>query len=77
MPPATIATTTGPLLKTAIARDPSANVIISAYDAIAIYLIPALQSENKTIPIISQNGDTQNLQYVANGTQATPTWPSR
>jgi ribose transport system substrate-binding protein len=70
VPPATIATTTGPLLKTAIARDPSADVIISAYDAIAIYLIPALQSENKTIPIISQNGDTQNLQYVANGTQA-------
>jgi ribose transport system substrate-binding protein len=67
--PGTIATTAGPLAQDVVRRDPQINFIISAYDALALYLIPGLKQANSTIPIVSQSGSPANMQFVKDGTQ--------
>jgi ribose transport system substrate-binding protein len=67
--PASIATAAGPLAQNVIRRDPKINFVIAQYDALGLYVVPALQQANSKVPLVSQTGSEANLQFVKDGKQ--------
>jgi ribose transport system substrate-binding protein len=67
--PSSIATATASITQSAIRRDPSINFVIAQYDALGLYVVPALQQAGSSVPVVSQTGSEANLQFVAEGKQ--------
>jgi ribose transport system substrate-binding protein len=66
--PTDLATAVGPLVTTSLARNPKTNFMLATYDGIGSYMVPALQEIGSSVETMSQTGEQQDLQYVAQGT---------
>lgn len=66
----TYATSAGPQLQAVLRRDPKITWVLSSYDALTTYLIPAVQqmgSDFSKVQIISHDGVAANMQAVRDG----------
>jgi ribose transport system substrate-binding protein len=63
-----LATATGPATTSALQRNPNLNIMFAGYDALANFMIPAIQAAPKKLPLVSSSAVTDNItKYVATG----------
>jgi len=64
---ARLATDLGPQTQTVLNRTPNLNYLIAAFDGAATYMVPAVQSSGKSVPLIGHDGVASNLKSIRDG----------
>jgi ribose transport system substrate-binding protein len=69
----TMATTVGQQTSGAIQSDPKVNFVLAGFDALALYIVPAVQASGANVQYIGNSGTQANFNYIKKDTVQTAT----